>query len=124
MRAKLEPRRRSGIGVPPFRGGIDADESRTKTSLSLSSLRQGYLFFFRARENLFEESGYFENRLILDCRAIFAVADEVGGLEQFLHSRCNGAETGQDHSNFIFQDPVGVIAFLRQGPRIALDDDR
>src|SRR5690242_1403304 len=43
-------------------------------------------------------------------------------LEEFLYSSSHSAEIAQHDTDFVFANPVGVVALLRQGPGVALHD--
>ncbi len=52
------------------------------------------------------------------------VAVRVEGRKQLADGGLDLAEGADDESHLVFQNPVGVVALLREGPDIPFDDDR
>src|ERR1700691_5526089 len=76
-----------------------------------------------AIENLRQQLGNLVNGRVLERRGIGPVALVPRGGEQFGDGAAEMGEAADHYPNLLFDDPVGVVAFVSQRPRIALHDD-
>jgi hypothetical protein len=69
-----------------------------------------------------ENARNFEYRPVLNAGDAGAMLIDAGG--QRAYAVANGLEGIEHHSHAVFLHPLGVVAFLRHGPRIAYHDHR
>src|ERR1700728_294549 len=78
----------------------------------------------RPLEDSLQEIGDLEDGAIVQRRGIGAVTGQIRRLDQLGCGLVDFGEAGKNHADLFFHDPCGVVALLRQRPRIALHDHR
>jgi hypothetical protein len=73
-------------------------------------------------QNILENGGDFENRPILNASDAGAILIHVAGDRGY--AAADRFEGVQDDPGLVFAQPLGVVALLRHGPRVAHDNHR
>jgi hypothetical protein len=72
-------------------------------------------------QDVIENLRYLEYRAIVDACDVRSILGEARGESR--NGAADGVERIEHQSDLVLQHPVGVVAFLRHGPRIAHHDD-